>query len=81
MITLQQKKVGSIHAKSINSVRQAREERMLSKAELARTAGVTVQTIDRIERGCDCRMDTQRKILLALGYQLADRQTLFFESN
>lgn len=81
MITLQQKKVGSIPPKTINSVQQAREEKMLSKAELARTAGVTVQTIDRIERGCECRMDTQRKILLALGYQLADRQKLFFESN
>ena len=81
MITLQQKKIGSIHANKNNRVQQTREEKMMSKAELARKAGVTVQTIDRIEKGCDCRMDTKRKILLALGYKLADRMKLFFESN
>ncbi len=81
MITLQQSKVGSIHPKKLNCVQESREEKMMSKAELARTAGVTVQTIDRIEKGCDCRMDTKRKILLALGYQLVDRQKLFFEVN
>lgn len=81
MITLQQSKVGSIPPKKLNCVQESREEKMMSKAELARTAGVTVQTIDRIEKGCDCRMDTKRKILLALGYQLVDRQKLFFEVN
>jgi len=81
MITLQQSKVGSIPPKELNCVQESREEKMMSKAELARTAGVTVQTIDRIEKGCDCRMDTKRKILLALGYQLVDRQKLFFEAN
>ena len=81
MITLQQNKIGSIHANKNNCVQQTREKKMMSKAELARTAGVTVQTIDRIEKGCDSRMDTKRKILLALGYKLSDRQKLFFESN
>jgi DNA-binding XRE family transcriptional regulator len=81
MITLQQSKVGSIHLKKLNCVQESREEKMMSKAELARAAGVTVQTIDRIEKGCDCRMDTKRKILLALGYQLVDRPKLFFETN
>lgn len=81
MITLQQSKVGSIHRKKLNCVQESREEKMMSKAELARIAGVTVQTIDRIEKGCDCRMATKRKILLALGYQLVDRQKLFFEAN
>lgn len=81
MITLQKSKVGLIHAKKMNCVQQSREEKMMSKAELARTAGLTVQTIDRVEKGCDCRMDTKRKILLALGYQLVDRQKLFFEVN
>jgi len=81
MITLQKSKVGSIQPKKLNCVQELREEKMMSKAELARTAGVTVQTIDRIEKGCDCRMDTKRKILLALGYQLVDRQKLFFEVN
>ena len=56
-----------------NSVRQIRESKMMSKAELARKADVTVQTIDRIEKGNECRLDTKRKIILALGYKLADR--------
>jgi DNA-binding XRE family transcriptional regulator len=81
MISLQKSKVGSTHPKKLNCVQELREEKMMSKAELARIAGVTVQTIDRIEKGCDCRMDTKRKILLALGYQLVDRQKLFFEVN
>lgn len=50
---------------------------MMSKAELARKANVTVQTIDRIEKGKDCRVDTKRKIILALGYELTDRSSLF----
>jgi DNA-binding XRE family transcriptional regulator len=82
MITLQKGKIGSIHTnKKMNSVQQVREEKMMSKAELARAAGVTVQTIDRIEKGCDCRVDTQRKILLALGFKLADRLKVFSEDN
>ena len=62
-----------------NSVRQIRESKMMSKAELARKADVTVQTIDRIEKGNECRLDTKRKIILALGYKLADRTRIFEE--
>lgn len=50
---------------------------MLSKAELARRAGVSVLTIDRIEKGAPCRLDTKRKIILALGLDIADRQMVF----
>lgn len=64
-----------------NSIRQIRESQMMSKAELARKADVTVQTIDRIEKGNKCRLDTKRKIILALGYKLSDRATLFEESS
>ena len=64
-----------------NSVRQIRESQMMSKAELARKADVTVQTIDRIEKGNECRLDTKRKIILALGYKLADRTQIFEEKN
>ncbi len=60
-----------------NCVRQLRENMMMSKAELARKASVTVQTIDRIEKGKECRVDTKRKIILALGYKLADRSRIF----
>ncbi|MBT3365523.1 MAG: helix-turn-helix transcriptional regulator [Nitrospina sp.] len=64
-----------------NSVRQIREAKMMSKAELARKADVTVQTIDRIEKGNDCRLDTKRKIILALGYKLVDRTRIFDSEN
>ncbi len=50
-----------------NNVRRLRQSAMMSKAELARRAGVSPLTIDRVEAGCPCRMDTKRKILEALG--------------
>ncbi|GAB4298804.1 MAG: hypothetical protein Fur0034_09910 [Desulfuromonadia bacterium] len=51
----------------------------MSKAELARLAGVSAVTIDRIERGEECRMETKRKILMALGIRLEDRGMVFGE--
>ena len=66
---------------NINSVQKIRETKMMSKAELARKADVTVQTIDRIEKGNECRLDTKRKIILALGYKLADRKRIFEDIN
>lgn len=65
----------------VNNVRTIRESKMMSKAELARKANVTVQTIDRIERGNDCRLDTKRKIILALGYKLGDRSKIFLDAS
>ena len=62
---------------SRNNVRKLRTERMMSKAELARRAGVSTLTIDRVERGLPCRMDTKRKILEALGLQPTDRVAVF----
>jgi len=64
-----------------NSVRAIRVAQMLSKAELARRAKVTVQTIDRVEKGYDCRLDTKRKIILALGYKLSDRLKVFSKNS
>lgn len=60
-----------------NNVRTLRESQLISKAELARKAGVSPLTIDRIERGKACRMDTKRKIILALGLGLKDREKVF----
>jgi len=60
-----------------NTVKKIREELLLSKAELARKAGVSPLTIDRIEKGKDCRMETKRKIILALGYRLSDKEKIF----
>ena len=62
-----------------NNVRRIRIERMMSKAELARRANLSVLTIDRVEKGFGCRMDTKRKILEALGLSLADRVRVFGE--
>jgi DNA-binding XRE family transcriptional regulator len=63
----------------LNNLQRLREERLLSKAELARRAGVSVMTIDRVERGAHCRLNTKRRIILALGLQLADRNRVFSE--
>jgi DNA-binding XRE family transcriptional regulator len=60
-----------------NNVQQLREDRLLSKAELARRAGVSVLTIDRVEKGAPCRLDTKRKIILALGLKVTDREQVF----
>jgi len=62
-----------------NIVKDIREELLMSKAELARKAGVSPLTIDRIEKGKSCRMETRRKIILALGYDLADKNKIFPE--
>jgi len=51
----------------------------MSKAELAREANVSPITIARIEKGMPCRLATQRKILLALGFSLSDKEKLFSE--
>jgi len=60
-----------------NKLREFRIENMMSKAELARKAGLSVLTVARIENGYGCRMDTKRKILKALGLKLADRRKVF----
>jgi len=49
----------------------------MSKAELARKAGLSPLTIDRIEKGRSCRMESKRKIILALGYDLSEKDKIF----
>ncbi|MBW1887876.1 MAG: helix-turn-helix domain-containing protein [Deltaproteobacteria bacterium] len=66
---------------SRNSVKEIREELLMSKAELARKAGVSPLTIDRIEKGKNCRMETKRKIILALGYNLSEKNKIFLEDS
>ena len=60
-----------------NNVQRFREELMMSKAELARKAGLSTLTIDRVEAGRPCRLDTKRKILLALGLRITDKDQVF----
>ena len=56
---------------SKNYLREFRESLMISKAELARTANISPITITRIEQGKPCRMETKRKIILALGLKIS----------
>lgn len=60
-----------------NNVRNLREAMMISKAELARRADLSIPTIDRVEKGYPCRMDTKRKIIFALGLSLEERERVF----
>ena len=52
---------------------------MLSKAELAKKAHVSPITIGRIEEGKPCRVETKRKIILALGFKLSEKNKIFVE--
>ncbi len=76
---VKEKADGSPKKNTRNNLREFRIEQMMSKAELARKAGLSVLTIDRIEKGYGCRMDTKRKILKALGLKLSDRRKVFKE--
>ena len=65
---------------STNKLQQVREGLMMSKAELARKAGLSTLTIDRVESGRPCRLDTKRRILNALQLRVADQDRVFGEA-
>lgn len=65
----------------MNRVQKFREAALMAKAMLARKAGVSESTIDRVEAGRDCRMETKRKILFALGLSVQDSARLFPRAN
>jgi DNA-binding XRE family transcriptional regulator len=69
-------RIGGIQV-SVNNVQKFRERLMMSKAELARKAGLSTLTIDRLEAGRPCRLDTKRKVLLALGLKVSDKDLVF----
>ena len=71
---------GDLKSRLKNNVRRLREDRLLTKAELARKAGVSTLTIDRVEAGMPCRMDTKRKIILALGMTVAEKDQVFVKT-
>lgn len=60
-----------------NRVREIRENRLMTQAQLARKAKVALRTIHSVEKGMNCRMDTKRKILLALGMRFEDKDYVF----
>lgn len=60
-----------------NNLKRIREGMLLTKSELARKAGLSPLTIERIESGHSCRMDTKRKIIQALGIKVSDKGRVF----
>jgi len=62
-----------------NALREIRESLLMSKAELANKAKVSPITVSRIEKGLPCRLETKRKIILALGFDLCDKKKIFFD--
>jgi len=63
--------------RAMNNVRALREEQLLTKAELARKAGISPLTLSWIEAGHECCVDTKRKVILALGLEPADKDRVF----
>ncbi|MDR0354885.1 MAG: helix-turn-helix domain-containing protein [Deltaproteobacteria bacterium] len=55
-----------------------REQMMISRSEFARKAGLSPQTMNKLEAGGVCRPDTVKKVLSSLGIQM-DGQTFVSE--
>lgn len=64
-----------------NFVKKLREERLMSKTELARRAGLSPITINRVEAGKKCRLETKRRIIFALGLDLSDKDRVFLDDD
>ena len=62
-----------------NRVRELRENKLMTQAQLAKKAKVALRTIHSVEKGMNCRMDTKRKILLALGMRFEDKDQVFLD--
>ena len=62
-----------------NAIKEIREKFLISKAELSRKSGVSLSTINRIEKGENCRPEIKKKLMLALGYDLSDKDKVFLE--
>ncbi len=60
-----------------STLKRYRERLLLSKTELARKAGLSSLTIDRVEKRKTCRMATKRKIILALGLKISQGRRMF----
>ena len=62
-----------------NRVRELRETRLMTQQQLAKKARLAVRTIQSIEKGMECRMDTKRKILVAFGLPWDQMPQIFIE--
>ena len=69
--------MGTEETRVPNRVRELRENKLMTQAQLARKAKVALRTIHSVEKGMNCRMDTKRKILLALGLSFEDKDQVF----
>jgi DNA-binding XRE family transcriptional regulator len=65
----------------MNTLKSYRQQVLISRTELARKAGLSRQTIVRIEEGKVCRLETKRKIILALDLKLSETHKLFGKQN
>lgn len=62
----------------MNRVKKFREELLMTRAELAQKAGLSISTINRIEQGkAHPTLTTIRKILSALGIPPGKRELVF----
>lgn len=64
-----------------NKLKDYREQHLISKTELARDAEISLVTLDRIEKGFDCRLSTKRKIIDALGLKIDNKDEVFPEND
>ncbi|MDR1298195.1 MAG: helix-turn-helix domain-containing protein [Deltaproteobacteria bacterium] len=55
----------------------ARKSQLLDKNSLARMAGVSSLTITRLETGKPVLLTNVKKIMIALGYSVADKDRFF----
>ena len=49
----------------------------MSNAELAQKTGLSIATIDRIEKGKKCHLTTRKKIMLGLGVKASEEYKIF----
>ena len=59
---------GVVKIPTESPLKALRERFLISRSELARKASLSVATLDRIEKGKPCRLDTKRKIVEALRF-------------
>jgi predicted transcriptional regulator len=71
--------LGDLMKIDAKAFKRAREERLLSITALAQQAGVSSKSIYRMESGGDIKLLTFRKLLLALGYDVSDKDRFIIE--
>jgi len=60
-----------------NRVREIREERLMTREELADRAGLSLRTVWSVENGFPCRLPTKRRILRGLRFAKGQHRLVF----